>query len=251
MTTLKLDRHFRSSKVANVDGAFWFLKILTTAMGESTSDYFVHHFSPELAVVCAGMIFLFVLWWQLRLPHYSVTPYWATVVMVSIFGTMCADVVHVGLGVPYVASTIGFAVLLIAVFVTWYRVEGTLSIHSIVTTRRELFYWLSIVATFALGTATGDMTAVTLNLGYLASGILFALLFALPGLAYRFAGLNAVVAFWASYVLTRPLGASFADWLGVSHQRGGENWGNGNVSLVLSLAIVCTVFFLLRRTPRV
>jgi uncharacterized membrane-anchored protein len=197
------------------------------------------------------MIFLFVLWWQLRLPHYSVTPYWATVVMVSIFGTMCADVVHVGLGVPFVASTIGFAVLLIAVFVTWYRVEGTLSIHSIVTTRRELFYWLSIVATFALGTATGDMTAVTLNLGYLASGILFALLFALPGLAYRFAGLNAVVAFWASYVLTRPLGASFADWLGVSHQRGGENWGNGNVSLVLSLAIVCTVFFLLRRTPRV
>jgi uncharacterized membrane-anchored protein len=180
-----------------------------------------------------------------------VTPYWATVVMVSIFGTMCADVVHVGLGVPFVASTIGFAVLLIAVFVTWYRVEGTLSIHSIVTTRRELFYWLSIVATFALGTATGDMTAVTLNLGYLASGILFALLFALPGLAYRFAGLNAVVAFWASYVLTRPLGASFADWLGVSHQRGGENWGNGNVSLVLSLAIVCTVFFLLRRTPRV
>jgi uncharacterized membrane-anchored protein len=163
---------------------------------------------------------------------------------------MCADVLHVGLGVPYVASVVLFAATLAAVFYTWYRVEGTLSIHSILSTRRELFYWAAITATFALGTATGDFTATTLHLGYFGSGLLFAGLFILPGIGYRILQLNAVGTFWTSYVLTRPLGASFADWMGVSRARGGLNWGTGNVSLVFSSAIVISVGQLMLRESR-
>jgi uncharacterized membrane-anchored protein len=238
---IDLHRQFRTSKVPSINGVFWFLKILTTAMGEATSDYFVHHFAPALAVLGAGVVFVVVLVWQLRYPRFSTVWYWLTVVMVSVFGTMCADGVHVGLGVPYVVSAACFAVALTAVFLTWHRVEGTLSIHSITSTRRELFYWATVTATFALGTAVGDMTATTLRLGYFSSGLLFVGLFLVPALGYRLVGLNAIGAFWACYVLTRPLGASFADWMGVSHERGGLNWGNGNVALLFSTAIAVVV----------
>jgi uncharacterized membrane-anchored protein len=145
------------------------------------------------------------------------------------------------LGVAYAVSSTVFALALAAIFMTWFRVEGSLSIHSITTARRELFYWATVTATFALGTATGDMTATTLHLGFLSSGLMFTGLIVLPGLAYRFAGFNAVAAFWASYVLTRPLGASYADWLGVSHARGGLNWGPGNVAMMFSVAIAIGV----------
>ena len=182
---LSLKRHFRSSKVPDIDGTFWFLKILTTAMGEATSDFFVHRFAPEVAVLGGGVVFAVVLYWQLRCPRFLVAYYWAAVVMVSVFGTMCADVVHVGFGVPYLVSSVGFALALAAIFVLWQRVEGTLSIHSITSTRRELFYWATVTATFALGTATGDMTATTLHLGYFSSGVLFVALFLVPAGAYR------------------------------------------------------------------
>ncbi|MFZ1062515.1 MAG: hypothetical protein WAN30_03495 [Acidimicrobiales bacterium] len=238
---INVHRRFRTSKVPPINGVFWFLKILTTAMGEATSDYFVHHFSPALAVLGAGIVFVTVLVWQLAYPRFSTIWYWLAVVMVSVFGTMCADVVHVALGVPYVVSASCFAVALAVIFVTWYRVEGTLSIHSITSTSRELFYWATVTATFALGTAVGDMTATTLRLGYFSSGLLFVGLFLSPALLYRFAGLNGVGAFWSCYVLTRPLGASFADWMGVSRARGGLDWGNGNVALLFSFAIVVVV----------
>jgi len=139
---------------------------------------------------------------------------------------------------------------LAAVFITWYRVEGTLSIHSINTTRRELFYWATVLATFALGTAAGDMTAYTLHLGFFSSALLFAAAISVPALAYRFTGVNAIAAFWCAYVLTRPLGASFADWMGTPHNLGGLNWGRGNVSIGLTLLIVVGVA-LLARTRRV
>jgi uncharacterized membrane-anchored protein len=242
---INLRRQFQSSKVPEINGVFWFVKILTTAMGEATSDYFVHHFAPAAAVLGAGVIFVVVLVWQLRFPRFSTLWYWLAVVMVSVFGTMCADVVHVGFGVAYVVSAAGFAAVLTVVFLAWHRVEGTLSIHSITSTRRELFYWATVTATFALGTAVGDMTATTLRLGYFSSGLLFAGLFLVPALGYRFVHFNAIGAFWASYILTRPLGASFADWMGVSHARGGLNWGNGNVSLLFSAAIVVVVAILL------
>jgi len=167
--------------------------------------------------------------------------------MVSVFGTMCADVVHVQFAVAYVVSSAVFAVALVGVFASWWLRERTLSIHSIVTSRRELFYWSAVTVTFALGMAAGDTTAYTLQWGFWLSGVVFMTLFATAGLAYRCEHLNAVGAFWAAYVLTRPFGASFADWLGVSHQRGGLNWGPGTVGVVLSAALVAGVT---RRAPR-
>jgi uncharacterized membrane-anchored protein len=238
---LNLHRTFRSSKVPKINGVFWCLKLLTTAMGETTSDFFVHRFNPELAVLGGGVVFALVLWNQLRAPRFFTTTYWAAVVMVSVFGTMCADVLHVGFHVPYQASVTLFSILLIATFVTWSRVEHTLSIHSIYTTRRELFYWTAITVTFALGTAVGDMTAYTFNFGYLKSGILFAFIFCLPAIGYRLLRLNGIAMFWAAYILTRPLGASFSDYLGVSQARGGLNLGPGNVSFMFTAIIAIVV----------
>ena len=171
--------------------------------------------------------------------------------MVSVFGTMAADVVHVVLGVPYLASTGAFGAAVAVLLFVWHRVEHTLAIHSISTTRRELFYWATVAATFALGTAAGDLTATTLGLGYLASGVVFAVAFALPALAHRYAGLNAVLAFWIAYVLTRPLGASFADWIAVPPGRGGLDLGTGPITLVLVVAIAAgvTALSVRRRQP--
>jgi uncharacterized membrane-anchored protein len=229
-----------ASKVPEVTLIFWVAKILTTGMGETTSDFLNHQFDPKITVVASGLVLAAVIAVQFRAKRYSAWIYWSAVVMVSIFGTMCADVLHVALGIPYVVSTAFFAVALAAVFVVWYRVEGTLSIHSIHTPRRELFYWLTVVTTFALGTATGDLTATTFKLGYFSSGVMFAVVFALPAVAYKF-GLNGIVAFWFAYIVTRPFGASFADWMGVNHGRGGLDWGTGPVSLVLGALIVVLV----------
>ena len=228
------------SKVPEVTLIFWITKILTTGMGETTSDFLNQKWDPKIMVSLSGLVLAGVIWVQFRAPRYSAWLYWAAVVMVSVFGTMCADVLHVAFGIPYAVSTAFFAVVLVAVFVLWYRVEGTLSIHSITSPRRELFYWMTVVTTFALGTAVGDLTATTLKLGYFSSGVMFAVLFAVPAVAYRF-GLNAIFAFWFAYVVTRPFGASFADWMGVSVKRGGLAWGTGPVSLVLLAIIVVLV----------
>lgn len=170
--------------------------------------------------------------------------YWLNVIMVSIFGTMAADVLHVGLGISYLASTTFFVMALAIIFITWYASEKTLSIHSIYTRRREAFYWVTILTTFALGTAAGDMTATNMHLGYLFSGMLFALLIAVPALAYWLFGLNDIFAFWSAYIITRPLGASFADWMGVPHDRGGLGLGTGSVSLGLTIIILGLVGYL-------
>jgi uncharacterized membrane-anchored protein len=175
--------------------------------------------------------------------------------MVAIFGTMAADVLHIVIGIPYLIASIFFSIALAIIFFLWYKVEKTLSIHSIYTRSRELFYWSTVMATFALGTAVGDMTAVTLHLGYLSSGVMFAVLIAIVtaghyvtkgilSLEHRHQSRNAVLAFWLAYILTRPLGASFADWMGVSHARGGLDWGTGWVSLVLAVFIACFVAYL-------
>jgi uncharacterized membrane-anchored protein len=231
-------------KVPEVTVFFWIVKILTTAMGETTSDYLVFHINPYLAVILGGVGLVVALILQLVVRRYFAWIYWLAAVMVAIFGTMAADVVHIVLGVPYVASSVGFAVALAIIFAAWYLTERTLSIHSITTLRRELFYWATIMATFALGTAVGDMTASTLGLGYLASGVLFTLLFALPGLAYWRLRLNAIAAFWLAYILTRPLGASFADWLGKPRSFSGLGLGTGPISVVLGVLIVAFVAYL-------
>jgi uncharacterized membrane-anchored protein len=231
----------RASKVPEIGILFWVVKVLTTGMGETTSDFFVKQFDPVPVVLIGFVVFLAALVVQFRVKRYIPAVYWLAVVMVSVFGTMAADVTHIVLGVPYVVSSAVFAVVLAVIFIVWHRVEGTLSIHSITTRRREVFYWAAVLATFALGTATGDMTATTLHLGYFASGIMFLVIFAIPGIAYRWLGMNAILAFWFAYVVTRPLGASFADWAGVSHARGGLDLGTGPVSLVLAAIIAVLV----------
>ncbi|MHB8233019.1 MAG: COG4705 family protein [Solirubrobacteraceae bacterium] len=232
------------SKVPEVTAYFWIVKALTTGMGESTSDFLVHRLVPEIAVVLGAIALAIALAIQFSAREYVAWKYWFAVAMVGVFGTMAADVLHVGLGVPYIASTIFYAVVLAAVFYCWYVTEGTLSIHSIRTRRRELFYWAAVLATFALGTAAGDLTAVTLGLGYFASGLLFAAIIAIPALGYWRFGMNSILAFWFAYVVTRPLGASFADWLAVSARRGGLALGTGEVSLALIALIAGFVAYL-------
>jgi len=164
--------------------------------------------------------------------------------MVGVFGTMAADVLHVGFGVPYFASSALYAVVLAAVFVTWQRTEKTLSIHSIDSARREAFYWAAVVATFAMGTAVGDLTAVTFHLGYFLSMVFFAVVITVPAIGYRLLGWNSIFCFWFAYVITRPLGASFADWVGKPVSLSGLGVGDGNVALVLTVVIACLVAYL-------
>jgi uncharacterized membrane-anchored protein len=230
-------------KVPVVTAAFWVVKLLTTAMGESSSDFLVFQINPYVAVVlgCLGLAVALAL--QLSVRRYIAPVYWFAVVMVAVFGTMAADVAHVVLGIPYVVSTTAFALALIVVFVVWDRTEHTLFIHTIYPGRRELFYWATVIATFALGTAAGDMTASTFHLGYPASVVLFAILFALPGIGYRWFGLNEIVAFWFAYVMTRPLGASVADALGKPFL-GGLGFGDGLVAIVLTACIIVGVGWL-------
>jgi uncharacterized membrane-anchored protein len=227
------------SKVPEVTLLFWVTKVLTTGMGETTSDFLANSLGPAVGGALGLAGFVGFLWLQFRAPRYSPWIYWAAIVMVSIFGTMAADIVHV-VGIPYAVSASVFILAVAGILVAWYRSEGTLSVHSIRTRRRETFYWATVLATFALGTAAGDLTATSFHLGYFSSGVLFAALIAVPALA-RLAGLDAVAAFWWAYVLTRPLGASFADWLGVSTDRGGVGWGTGPVSLVLTVMIATLV----------
>ena len=228
------------SKVPRITAWFWLIKILTTGMGEAFSDY-LGHASIALAggVGAAGLAV--ALWRQLRTTRYVAAAYWFAVVMVAVFGTMAADGLHLVLKLPYVVTTTLYVVALAVVFRLWNQVEGTLSIHSIVTRRRELFYWLAVLATFALGTAAGDLTAMTLHLGYLWSGVIFAGAIAVPALGWWRFSLNPVLAFWSAYVLTRPLGASFADWLGKPTGKSGLGYGDGTVSLVATVLIVLLV----------
>ncbi|MCW2668995.1 MAG: hypothetical protein JWO27_892 [Frankiales bacterium] len=227
-----------AAKVPEITALFWLIKILTTGMGEATSDYL-----GETNLVLGGIVgvggLVLALRLQLRRRGYHAPTYWFAVVMVAVFGTIAADVVHVVLALPYAVTTCLYAAATGAVLSYWYRTEGTLSIHSIRTRRRERLYWTTVLLSFALGTAAGDLTALALHLGFLPSGWLFLAAIAVPLVAWR-AGLNGTAAFWPAYVLTRPLGASFADWLGKDHSIGGGlGYGDGLVSLVaLGLIVV-------------
>jgi len=242
------------TKVPEITIIFWIVKVLTTAFGESASDFLVQSINPVLAVGIGAVVFVGALVLQFRVRRYIPGVYWFAAAMVAVFGTMAADVLHAGLGIPYIATTIGYAVALAIIFLVWYLVEGTLSIHSVSTFRREVFYWLTVMATFALGTAAGDLTASTLGLGFFISGILFTGLIVLVIIVHYIAKAianaehiqfrNEVIAFWLAYILTRPLGASFADWMGKSASIGGLGWGDGTVALVLGILIVLFVIYL-------
>lgn len=235
-----------AAKVPEITALFWLVKVLTTGMGEAVSDDLAARSIPLAAALgLAG--FAVAMWVQLRTRRYRAWAYWFAVAMVAVFGTMAADALHVVLHIPYPVTTAGYALALVVVFVVWHRTEGTLSIHSIITRRRELFYWTAVLVTFALGTAAGDFAAFTLHLGYLSSGLLFAVVMLVPLVGWWRFRLDPVVAFWFAYVMTRPLGASFADWFGKPATKGaGLGFGDDVVSLVSAAVIVVLVAYLAR-----
>lgn len=234
-----------AAKVPEITAAFWAIKLLTTGIGESLSD-----FLGQVSVPLAGVIGIGGLWFALRrqlaATEYRAWTYWSCVLMVAVFGTMAADGVHDGASLPYSLTTAVYAAAVGVIFWRWHRSEGTLSIHTIVTRRRERFYWAAVFATFALGTAAGDLTAMPLNLGYLGSAALFAGVILVPALLWWRGVLNPVAAFWAAYVVTRPLGASFADWFGKPAGQTGLGLGDGVVSALGLLAFAAFVAHLAR-----
>jgi uncharacterized membrane-anchored protein len=236
------------AKVPEITGIFWALKLLTTGMGESMSD-----FLGQQSVPIAGAIGIFGLWLALRLQmrqgEYRAVYYWFAVMMVAIFGTMAADGVHDGASIPYAVTTPIFAAVVAAVFVFWYRSEGTLSIHTITTRRRERYYWAAVLATFALGTAAGDLTAMSLNLGFFGSVILFASVIAIPAVGWWRFNMNPIFAFWLAYIVTRPLGASFADWFSKPRSITGLGLGDGAVSGMALVAFIALVAYVAATKP--
>ena len=234
-----------AAKVPEITLLFWVIKILTTAGGEATSDYLALDLGSRLAAGCieAG-IFVVALVWQFRTRRYVAAAYWLLAYAIAIFGTGVADALHLFVGIPYAGTTAAWAMVLALVFWLWYRSERTLSIHSILTQRREIYYWCVVFATFALGTALGDFTANALQLGYLASGIMFFVIILIPAVAWSRFGLNPVVAFWFAYVVTRPLGASFADYFSKPHSLSGADYGDATVAVITTIIVAVLVAYL-------
>jgi uncharacterized membrane-anchored protein len=238
------------AKVPEITLIFWVLKLLTTGMGESMSDFLGQHSVPIAAAI--GIFGLwFALWLQLRQREYRAPIYWFAVMMVAIFGTMAADGIHDGASISYAVTTPLFGCVVAAVFLLWYRSEGSLSIHTITTRRRESYYWAAVLATFALGTAAGDLTAATLNLGFFGSVLLFAAIIAIPAVGWLRFNMNPIVAFWFAYIVTRPLGASFADWFGKPPAISGLGLGDGTVSGVALLVFIALVAYVTVTKPDV
>ena len=232
-----------AAKVPEVIFLFWVVKILTTAGGEATSDYLKTYGNfkgggAEVALFVVGLIL------QFATRRYVAFAYWFFAYAIAVIGTGVSDFLHLDVGIPYAGTTLLWAVVLILIFFIWYRREGTLSIHSITSQRREAFYWATVFATFALGTALGDYTATSLNLGYLTSGVLFTVVIFIPALARWRLGLNGVAAFWMSYVVTRPLGASFADYISKPRSISGIDFGDGPTAAVFALAVLALVIYL-------
>ena len=233
------------SKVPEVTIYFWIIKVLCTTVGEAAADFLNVNMNFGLTgvSVVTGVLLAVALFFQFTAPQYMPGRYWLTVALVSVFGTLVTDNLTDNAGLPLEASTLIFSVLLALTFAGWYLSEKTLSIHSIRTRRREAFYWLAILFTFALGTATGDLMAEVLGLGYLVTGVIVAALIALCAIAWR-SGLNSVLAFWVIYILTRPLGASVGDYLSQPPTQGGLGLGATVTSLIFAAAIVGTVTYL-------
>jgi uncharacterized membrane-anchored protein len=235
-----------AAKVPEITALFWIIKVLTTGVGESASDWFAAR--NILLAGAVGMLgFAIGIWWQFRATTYRPVTYWFAVLMVAVFGTMAADGFHKLVGIPYIGTTLMYSIALTVIFLLWYRSEHTLSIHTITTRRRETFYWLTVLATFALGTAVGDLTAFTIHLGFSASIVLFAVAIAIPGILYWRGVIGGVAAFWAAYVLTRPLGASIADYLGKGTHLSGLGLGDGTVTVAGLVMIAMLVGYLALR----
>ncbi|HEY4006439.1 MAG TPA: hypothetical protein VGM60_14810 [Pseudonocardia sp.] len=233
------------NKVPEVTIYFWIVKVLCTTVGESAADFLNVNLNFGLTAtsVVTGVLLVVAMIFQFSANRYVPSRYWFAVALVSVFGTLVTDNLTDSIGVPLEASTLIFGALLTLTFLMWYSSERTLSIHSIVTSKREGFYWLAILFTFALGTATGDLMAEVLGLGYLVTGIIVAVLIAMAAVAWRF-GLNPVLAFWFIYILTRPLGASIGDYLSQPSSQGGLGLGATVTSLIFVIGIIGIVTYL-------
>ncbi len=233
------------NKVPEITLWFWIIKILCTTVGETAADFLNVNLNFGLTATSAvtGLLLVAALWAQLRAPRYIPTLYWVTVALVSVFGTLVTDNLTDNLGFPLEASTVIFSGLLAGCFLAWYRTEGTLSIHSILTRRRETFYWVTILITFALGTATGDLMAEGLGLGYTVTGLIVAALIALTAVGWKLR-LNSILSFWMIYILTRPLGASIGDYLSQPATHGGLGFGATLTSVIFLAGILGIVAYL-------
>ncbi|MCU1688868.1 MAG: hypothetical protein JWN61_522 [Pseudonocardiales bacterium] len=240
---------FLLSKVPEVTLYFWIIKILATTVGETAADYLNDNLGLGLsgATYIMGGLLVMALVAQFALGRYVPPIYWVTVVLVSVVGTLITDNLVDNAGVALTTTSAIFAIALAATFAAWYITERTLSIHSIITRRREAFYWVTVLFTFALGTAAGDLVAEKLDVGYWKSALIFAAVIALVTLAYRVFGLDAIVAFWIAYVLTRPLGASIGDYLSQPRSDGGLGLGTA-VTSALFLAVILVLVVYLART---
>ena len=235
------------NKVPEVTLFFWIIKILCTTVGETAADYLNDNlgFGLTNTTYIAGALLAVLLLVQFRLRRYVAAAYWAVVVVISVFGTLITDNMSDHYNVPLTTSTPIFAAILAVVFAVWYAVERTLSIHSIVTTRREAFYWLAILFTFALGTAAGDLVAEKADLGYAVSILIFGGAIALVAIAHYGLKMNAILAFWLAYILTRPLGASIGDFLTQNSKKyGGLGLGTTTVSYIFVGLILALVAYL-------
>lgn len=234
------------NRVPEVTGSFWIIKVLATTVGETAADYLSVTLNLGLSVtsyIMSGLL-LIALWNQFRLKRYVPVSYWLVVVFTSITGTLITDRLVDELGVSLMTTTIVFSVVLLVVFALWYLKEKTLAMHSINTAKRELFYWVAILFTFALGTATGDLLAEALKLGYAQSALIFGVLIAIVAGAYYYFRINAVLAFWIAYILTRPLGASVGDLLSQPAKNGGFGLGTVETSMLFLSIIVSLVIYL-------
>jgi len=241
---LKLRAPSMLNKVPEVTLAFWVIKIMSTTVGETGADYLAVHVGLGTAMTSAITVSLLLaaLLVQLRMRRYVPWIYWLTVVLVSIVGTQITDALTDRLEISLYTSTAIFAAALAATFAIWYRTERTLSIHTIFTTRRELFYWAAILFTFALGTAAGDLATEALGLGFNVGVVAFGTLIAVIGAAY-YLGADAVLTFWLAYILTRPLGASLGDLLSQARAYGGLGLGTVYTSIAFLTIIIALVAF--------
>lgn len=234
------------NKVPEITLFFWVIKILCTTVGETGADFLNTNLNLGLdgVTLIMGTILAVTLIFQFKSKKYVSGIYWLAVVLISIVGTLITDNLTDRFGIPLIVTTIIFAVLLSTVFTVWYKKEKTLSIHTIITTRRESFYWLAILFTFALGTAAGDLLAETINLGYLLSAIIFGVLIASVAISHFVFKVNAILAFWMAYILTRPLGASIGDYLSQDLNNGGLGLGTVITSMIFLATILATVIYL-------
>ena len=233
------------SKVPEITLYFWTIKVLCTTVGETASDFLNVNLNFGLTVtsIVMGILLLIALFFQFRAKRYIPGIYWITVVLISIFGTLVTDNLSDAMHVPLELSTIAFSILLAITFAIWYAKEKTLSIHSIFTKQREAFYWLAILFTFALGTASGDLMAESLGLGYLTTGVIIVATVAFFAIGWKM-GLDSVLAFWIIYIMTRPLGASMGDFLSQPQKYGGLDLGATVTTSIFTGAILTTVLFL-------